>query len=171
MREGSVYAVLAKFKVPVALWLCSALRCVVLLLMTCPRATVPPSLLLYCCPYFLLSRIVAAAARFSAARIFRQTVSMLRCALNNVPFLQFTLCSLYYPLPSLLLPPPTVPNQLSAKYNKLRLLCFGKIMFTLVLSAKSINAIDLKALLSFCCFILLFSFCCCHLLKRFWSAL
>lgn len=146
MREGSVYAVLAKFKVPVALWLCSALRCVVLLLMTCPRATVPPSLLLpHCCCCSTFFRCTDFPPdSFHASLCFKQ------CSLPTVYSLFLILSTL---LSLMLLPYCT---QLSAKYNKLRLLCFGKIMFTLVLSAKSINAIDLKALLSFCCFFLLF---------------
>lgn len=122
-----------QFKVPVAL--CSV-RSVVLLLMTCPRATTPCQTTTFY-PALLL---VLRCSTFSAARIFRQTVSMLRCALNNVPSF---LVLHHAPFP---------PLQLSTKYNKLRLPCLGKIMFTLVLSAKSINAIDLKALPSFYCY-------------------
>lgn len=167
MREGSVYAVLAKFKVPVAL--CSALCCPVIddlppgnrapfstpLLL----ALLPPIPHCCCCSTFFRCTDFPPDS-FHASLCFKQ------CSLSTVYSLFLILSTPLGPAA-----PPTVPNQLSAKYNKLRLLCFGKIMFTLVLSAKSINAIDLKALLSFCCFILLFSFCCCHLLKRFWSAL
>lgn len=116
-----------QFKVPVAL-LCSV-RSVVLLLMTCPRVT---------CPCFVIALL---------QHVFRCTDFPPDSCHASLCFKQCSFYSLY----STNHFSPLFATPLLSTTNCV-CLAWAKIMFTLVLSAKSINAIDLKALLSFCCF-------------------
>lgn len=118
-----------QFKVPVAL-LCSV-RSVVLLLMTCPRVT---------CPCFVIALL---------QHVFRCTDFPPDSCHASLCFKQCSLCSLNSTMPQSPLPSLSATPLLST--TNCVCLAWAKIMFTLVLSAKSINAIDLKALLSFCC--------------------
>lgn len=151
-----------QFKVPVAL-LCSV-RCVVLLLMTCPRVT---------CPCFVIALL---------QHVFRCTDFPPDCCHASLCFKQCSLYSLYSTMPQSALSP--LCNSLT-KYNKLRLPGLGKNNVYTCIKRKidkcnrfKSSAQFLLLLLSLLLLAIVVVFivvtvlcCCCHLLKRCLSAL